>query len=279
MKNIFISFSGGLTSAFMTHYVIKNYTDSNILIAFANTGKERNETLDFVRACSINWNIKIHWIEYNPQQKHGFKNWFKIVDYESASRNGEPFEKLIIKEALPNSKFPSCSSRLKEIPLHNFVKTYFKGEKYYTAIGIRWDEKHRIKWSKAKENNFFYPLVTDFPVDKKFIHNFWKTQNFKLNLKSYEGNCCCCWKKSNRKLYTIAKENPHLFDWWDEMQKKHGKGYYFFRGNKTGKDLIEDAKHIKDGQKSKCDTEITDLQNQQLSFFDLDNETQCTCNL
>ena len=279
MKNIFISFSGGLTSAFMCQYLVKKYTDCNILIAFANTGKERSETLDFVRDCSKNWNIKIHWIEYNPQKKHGFKNWFKVVDYKTASRNGEPFEKLIKKEALTNSKYPACSSRLKEIPLHNYAKTYFKGETYHTAIGIRWDEKHRIKWSKANENKFFYPLVTEFAATKQTVHDFWKAQDFTLNLKSYEGNCDCCWKKSNRKLYTIAKENPQLFEWWEEMEEKHGKGYSFFRQNKTAKDIIKESEYFSKNKFSKCDTLISAEKSKQLSFFDLDNETQCTCNL
>ena len=164
-------------------------------------------------------------------------------------------------------------------PIHNYAKKYFGNKNYYTAIGIRWDEKHRINWEKAKKEKYFYPLVTDFAINKEYIHSFWQSQSFTLGIKSYEGNCDCCWKKSKRKLYTIAKENEHLFDWWAEMEKKHGKGFSFYRHNTTTEDIINDSKLMKDNQRAKCDTEISKLKQKQLSFFDLDNETQCTCNL
>ncbi len=279
MKNIFISFSGGLTSAFMTNYILSNdkYKNSRKLIVFANTGKEKEETLNFVNQCSIYWGVKIHWIEYDPQEKHGFKNWFKVVDFKTASRNGEPFEKFIIKERIPNSAYPNCSGRLKQLPLHNFAKQYFKDQKYYTAIGIRRDEAHRINWNSAKKNKYFYPLTVDFPVTKEFIHSFWENQSFTLNIKSYEGNCDCCWKKSNRKLYTIAKENPKSFEWWAEMEEKHGEGFSFFRNNRTALDIINEAKNFPINKHSKCDTFISKEKSKQLSFFDLDGEMPCSC--
>ena len=131
MKNILISFSGGLTSAFMTHYIIKNYPDSNILIVYANTGKEREETLEFIENCTKEWGINVHWIERLRIEKHGFKNWFKVVNFETASRNGEPFEKYIKDHQLPNAGVPSCSKQLKLYPIHNYAKKYFGNKKEY----------------------------------------------------------------------------------------------------------------------------------------------------
>ena len=261
----------------MTQYILKNHSESNILIVFANTGKERPETLDFVKKCSEEWNVHIHWIEYNPQEKQGYKNWFKVVDYETASRNGEPFEKFIKKERLPNSAYPNCSGRLKQRPLQNYAKHYFKGHPYCTAIGIRYDEQHRIKWDSAQKNKYWYPLAVDFPITKEFIHNYWSSQTFTLNLKSYEGNCDCCWKKSNRKLYTIAKESPEYFEWWAEMEEKNGDGFNFFRNNRSAKEILEESKKFPLKYYAKCDTKTTELKNNQLSFFDLDNESKCNC--
>jgi len=277
MKNLFVSLSGGLTSAYMLHYILNNevYKNCNLLIVFANTGKEREETLNFVYEIGEKWNVKIHWIEYNPLQKHGFKNWFKVVDFETASRNGEPFEKFIKKEGIPNVDNKGCSSRLKEYPMHNFAKQYFKGEKYYTAIGIRFDESHRIKWEKAKEKRFIYPLAKDFPVSKEFVHKFWSLQPFTLKLKSYQGNCDCCWKKSDRKLYTLAKENSDSFKWWAKMEEENSD--VFYRKYRTANDIVKESEHFPKSKFAKCDTMTSKEKEKQLSFFDLDSETSCSC--
>ena len=62
-----ISFSGGRTSAFMLYKVLEAHQMSlpnNCIVCFANTGKEDEATLRFVQACSDNWNVEIHWVEY-----------------------------------------------------------------------------------------------------------------------------------------------------------------------------------------------------------------------
>ena len=49
--NVQISFSGGRTSAYMLHEIIKanNGLPSRAVVAFQNTGKEMPQTLDFVQ--------------------------------------------------------------------------------------------------------------------------------------------------------------------------------------------------------------------------------------
>ena len=61
-----ISFSGGRTSAYMLKKIIDAYNGKlpkDIVVCFANTGKEMEETLEFVHECENRWNIKIHWLE------------------------------------------------------------------------------------------------------------------------------------------------------------------------------------------------------------------------
>jgi len=78
---------------------------------------------------------------------------------------------------------------------------------------------------------------------------------FRLNLKGYQGNCTTCWKKSDKKLFTIANENPKAFEFMKRMEEKYGfigaefaKEYEgkrertFFRGNMSGEQIIEQAK-------------------------------------
>ena len=63
------------------------------------------------------------------------------------------------------------------------------------------------------------------------------------------GNCVTCWKKSERKLKTLAVESPHYFDFFRRMEDeyKHLKARNdngerrFFRGHKTVDDIFEAA--------------------------------------
>lgn len=46
-------------------------------VVFANTGKERPETLDFVQECAERWDVPIPWLEYDPEAPHRTR----LVDY------------------------------------------------------------------------------------------------------------------------------------------------------------------------------------------------------
>ena len=105
----------------MLREVLNYYNDKlpdDIYVVFANTGKEMNETLDFVRDCSVNWNVKIHWIEWDEDKK------FVELNHNSASRNGEPYDKLITKRRfLPNPVTRYCTSELKIRPMKEFMQS------------------------------------------------------------------------------------------------------------------------------------------------------------
>lgn len=95
-KKLLISFSGGRTSAFMMWWLLNEWDkrdEYEIVIVFANTGKETAETLVFVHKCSWMWNIPIVWVEAKhkdengkPLSKKGWKVGHKVVDYFTASR-------------------------------------------------------------------------------------------------------------------------------------------------------------------------------------------------
>jgi hypothetical protein len=220
MKNILITFSGGRTSAFMAHLINQNpkYKDWNKLFLFANTGKEKEETLVFIDKCSEEFSIDVEWLEAWVHDKKGVGTDYRIVNYTSASRKGEPFQDVIKKYGLPSKLWRHCTRELKEAPIHKYAKEYFKGEEYYTAVGIRADEKHRLK----KKKNYIYPLA-EFNIDERFIRSWWETQSFDLELKDYEGNCDLCFLKSKRKKLTILKENPSTYDWWAKMENEYSK--------------------------------------------------------
>ena len=114
-----ISFSGGRTSAYMLWRVLQanGGLPEEAIVVFANTGKEEEATLEFVRDCETNWGVEIHWLEYQNDDPK-----FRRVNFETASRNGEPFEMLIRKRKyLPNPVTRLCTAELKIQTIHKYV--------------------------------------------------------------------------------------------------------------------------------------------------------------
>lgn len=274
-KKLLVSFSGGQTSAYMTKWCIDNLSNQyEIEVVFANTGKEREETLQFVNECDKRFNFNTVWVEAVVDPEKGKGTSFKVVTFESASRNGEPFEEVIKKYGVPNSSFPHCTRELKTVPIHKYIKS-LKWKKYYTAIGIRKDEIDRID-KNYKKRRFVYPFIAlnMKPSDKIDVNIFWLMQDFRLELKGYEGNCDLCWKKSDRKLLTLLLENPNRSEWWYEMQKKYGKDkYYFYRKNRSIIELLKQSQSpFKEARDDSKDTiKFTSLE----LFDDLDLTNGC----
>ena len=144
-----ISFSGGRTSAFMLHKVLEAH-DGELpefaKVTFANTGKEMPQTLDFVNDVAKNWGVKIVWLErFARAAKEDEKNKYvyetKIVDYNSASRNGEPFAALIkARRYAPNPVARFCTSDLKIRAIKEYLVDKCGFETPFTSfIGIRGD--------------------------------------------------------------------------------------------------------------------------------------------
>ena len=218
-KKILISFSGGETSGYMLYYLTHIWQERNdfeMCVIFANTGEENEETLNFVQRCADKFNVYIIWVEAKVNKNEGEGTSHKIVNYKTASRNSEPFEAIIQKYGIPNQAFPHCNREMKLKPIHSYVKNVLKWKGYFTAIGIRYDEIDRIV-ANRKTYNVIYPLIELKRMTKQHINFWWQQQEFRLNLKGYQGNCKTCWKKSFRNLYTIAKENPEQFDFFKKM--------------------------------------------------------------
>lgn len=219
-RNLLVSVSGGRSSHYMAKHIRAHpdYADCNFLFAFGNTGKERPETLDFIERCDKEWDLGIVWLEAKINPIYRQPTTYTRVSYETASRNGEPFEAMIRKYGIPNIPFPHCTRELKLRPINAYAKEHFKGEPYITAIGIRVDEARRIRIDRDK----CYPLV-EWGVNVERVRRWWQTQPFDLQLKDYEGNCDLCWKKSLRKLMTLVNERPQDAEWWAEMEAKYAE--------------------------------------------------------
>lgn len=266
IRRLLISFSGGETSARMTRLILERWREryDQIAIVFANTSEENEETLVFVDQCDRllfqPLGGRVVWIE--GYQVHGARKppIVRIVDFETASRRGEIFEDYVKKYGIPNQKFKGCTRSMKRKPIEQYAKVYLGWEigSYDLAIGIRADEMDRMS-DEAARRRIVYPLVTDWPTTKPQINAWFVAQPFRLQLKGYQGNCRTCWKKSFRKLMTIANEAPEKFDFMARMERDYGHvgpeflkdpatrrdslpaGYRrtFFRENKSVDDIFE----------------------------------------
>jgi hypothetical protein len=246
-ENMLVSFSGGRSSAYMAWKLLDEdwHNTFNLEFVFANTGKEREETLLFVHRCAEEWDIPIVWVEAVVHEA-GAACTHRIVNYATASRCGEPFEAVIQKYGIPNMNYLHCTRELKANPIRSYVQS-LGWEDYKILQGIRLDEPRRIKNPKP---NVMYPLVHVWPTLKWEILDWWKNQPFDLGLKDHQGNCDCCHKKHLPKLVRIAQENPGAFDWWGEMEEKYGLAGYnedgtprtFFRGHRSAKDIVAMSK-------------------------------------
>jgi len=271
-KNILISFSGGRTSAYMAKMILGNtfFKDYNKLVVFANTGKELEKTLQFVDKCDKEFNLNVVWVEALVNQEKGKGSDFKIVSFETAARDGKPFEDVIKKFGLPSKLYRHCTRDLKEVPIHKYAKHFFGSKKYLTAIGIRADEKHRVGADAHK----IYPL-NDAGISERDIREWWDKQSFDLEIKDYEGNCDGCFLKSIRKKMTIAKEDPNVFKWWQDMEEKYSVKqqpiFDVYRDMSITK-LIELSKQSFTSVKDKHET-----RKKQSTLFDMDIDEEFDC--
>jgi len=252
---IAISFSGGRTSAVMSKILVELYRDSKeICVVFANTGQEHEATLEFVDRCDREFSLNVVWVEAEVDMTHGKGVKHRVVDFVSASRDGRPFREYIAKYGIPNMATPQCTGRLKEDPIHHFLRKQKAWDKnsYETAIGIRADEIDRCSVN-ADKNKYAYPLVRLGYTKEKVVQEV-RSWGFDLEIPGeHYGNCVWCWKKSWRKLLTVAKHNPEYFKFPARMERAYSllkvspatgspNGHrLFFRKHKSTKELLQES--------------------------------------
>jgi 3'-phosphoadenosine 5'-phosphosulfate sulfotransferase (PAPS reductase)/FAD synthetase len=231
-------FSGGRTSGYLLKHVLDAWggcwPDSGIdnkpcPIVFTNTGKEFEQTLEFVAACAHWWDIEqyVYWLEYTDKKEDG--KGYRIVNFETASRNGEPFEIMIGKKAyLPNTVQRLCTQDLKILTCDRFLVDYWGRPEYNGLTGIRFDEPRRWKSGGPDPRNShrttIHPLRTA-KVTQVDVLTWWKAQPFDLQLRPHESNCDLCFLKSNAKRIQIMLDYPERAEWWMDQERKNRARY------------------------------------------------------
>ncbi|MDR6887856.1 MULTISPECIES: Nin-like protein [Variovorax] len=231
-----LSFSGGSTSGYMLWRTLQANTPEDIgrwlIVCFANTGREAEQTLVFVRECAQRWAIAIVWLEWRDSEEG-----FARVDFDTASRDGEPFEALIRKRNyLPNPVTRFCTSELKIRTMHRYLRTlgwHDMEDGWDQFIGIRADEPVRVSKIRARgrstessKETMCMPLAEE-GVSYQKVDAFWAQQPFKLELVRYngrtlEGNCDYCFLKPPAQRLSLARAEPAprpRLTWWARIER------------------------------------------------------------
>ena len=275
-----ISFSGGRTSAYMLRQILDAHGGTlpdDVQVAFANTGKERPETLRFVYDVQTQWGVPVNWIEWRAKPKQAEKRaslaaWlaendpegrfvhsdgFERVGFNSAARNGEPFAALIaMKQRLPNWTERWCTEFLKVLPLFALAESFgWAAGTYQEVIGLRADEPMRVlrsyesakfKWDRKTKQQVprVPPRLVRFPlslakVEKADVMAFWRAQPFDLQLQPHEGNCDLCFMKGKVLRKRLIRDVPGIADWWNKQEIDRNK---FFDRRDRVRSLIEEVR-------------------------------------
>jgi hypothetical protein len=214
-----VSFSGGRTSGMMLRRILDLGLRRDVHILFANTGKEREETLQFVHDCETRWSAPVVWLERSPVGS------YQRVTFATASRHGEPFEQLItLRRFLPNPVTRFCTTELKIRVMKAFMLD--AGYEHWTnVVGLRADEPGRVARQREMGGRERWDVACplyDAGIDLAAVDAFWRAQPFDLALRPWEGNCDLCFLKGRAKRERIMRDRPDLAGWWLEQEARNG---------------------------------------------------------
>lgn len=238
-----ISVSGGRTSGEMLRRIAAHGLRPHVHVLFANTGKEIEATLVFVRQCAEHFGVTVRWLEWRPSSWEEVDallpeipedrlqalsrilkprpGGFEEVDFHTAHRDGEPFEALIaLRRILPNPVIRYCSTELKVRPMKQWMIA--QGYVNWTnVVGLRADEQGRIDDALKNEHKerwyLSFPLA-EAGIRKNDVLLAWKKQPFDLQLRDWEGNCDGCMLKSVRKRVRMFVDHPEPMEWWPRQE-------------------------------------------------------------
>jgi len=210
----------------------------DVVVCFANTGKEMPETLDFVQECSERWAVPITWLEFYADKPFEPKdsvlaNAWRVVDHRSASRNGEPFSMLLdnaLVSSIPNPVARQCTVQLKIRTIERYIKKTIGWDEWISVIGIRADEPYRAAKLRAnpsggRSGQYRIAPLVDCGVTAAEVGEFWLRQPFDLRLpnmggKTMHGNCDLCFLKGADQVQSLIREQPERAKWWIRAEER-----------------------------------------------------------
>lgn len=255
MALIQVSISGGRTSAYMAHLLLEKREavadwlgeeEIEYLFIFANTGMEHPDTLRFMRDFSRETGVPVVWVEGVVFHGRRKSTGHRLVTFESAFRPEQwedlehPFHNHIRKYGIPNVKWKGCTREMKLRAIDSYMRSIGRPVgSYYTAIGIRADERRRVSSSKeAEARKIIYPLIDFEPSDKEDVLDYWSSFSWDLQIPEWLGNCIACYKKSDKKLLLASREVPLAFRFTKAMEARYPRVGAEFLKDPQAKDRV-----------------------------------------
>tara|TARA_R100000234_G_C4979405_1_gene170058 strand:- start:361 stop:1182 length:822 start_codon:yes stop_codon:yes gene_type:complete len=249
---VLISLSGGRTSAYMLYQILKanDGLRDDVVVAFANTGREMQGTIDFIKEIQSRWNVNIRWLEYIKA-----KPKYQEVNHNSVSLDGKPFMEMIDSKSankfLPNQNIRFCTQELKVKTIKRFL-VGMGWKRWINTVGIRGDEQRRLKESTDNRWVNWYPIAESKETVKN-VNQFWKQHSFDLKIMKGSGNCDGCFLKSEATLAAMIREYPERMKWWEDMEQMTGGSFHRNRTYKTLSDFVnKQSDWIFDNQSYLC---------------------------
>jgi hypothetical protein len=237
-----INFSGGRSSGFMLHKILESYGGNlpeDIKVIFCNTGLEHHETYEFIHRIGQEW-CPVVWLEYTLTPEG--KPFYTKVSYETASREGEPFTKLIAKKKyLPNPVARICTVNMKITTVQKYMRHVYGMTEWNRVLGLRSEETKRVSRMRLMED-VSMPMA-DAGDTKEDVIKFWDGHGLDLRLPlrgNILSNCVGCYLKSYQSLEEISRYDPSHFTWWIETEKHTGNR---FRNDRPDYETIKANAH------------------------------------
>lgn len=256
-----VGVSGGRTSGYLAAHIWEEMgrtPNPEVIFSFQNTGEEVEPTYEFLHTMEVEWGLPLVWLEWwdvfnvedyrtetgelSKKRLRGQEKAFRITSYESACRDGEPFDKMLeyywmyrmtIKPDEPPFILPTlvsrmCTSNLKIKTAERYMASIGL-KNFWRVAGIRYDEPRR--WNRRNSDVSLHLLI-DNKVTKAIVNEWWRQQSFNLKLDedSIEGNCRHCFLKNPSKAVAIMKkvmsqnggQPDEELNRWLERERKSG---------------------------------------------------------
>jgi 3'-phosphoadenosine 5'-phosphosulfate sulfotransferase (PAPS reductase)/FAD synthetase len=251
-----INFSSGKSSALLLRKCLDAGLDPDVFVVIENTGKEREESLDFAHRIETEWGVDLVWLEREPNAtknvstattlervaadetitasallrdqirmvaRQYLQKCWRRVTYQTADRDGRVFGQLIEEhDYLPNPITRYCSTEMKTLTVERWMRS--QGFENWTEVmGLRADEPERVGRMKSGAGRKYREVVcplAEAGIVKADVDAFWASQAFTLQLNPWEGNCDLCHLKGYAKIKRIARDTPQLFAWWIAQERK-----------------------------------------------------------
>ncbi len=190
-----LGISGGKDSAALAIYMAQRYPHLDIDYFFTDTGEELPEVYDYLNKLEVFLPKGINRLKASFNFKHYLKEY---------------------KYFLPNAQSRWCTSKLKILPLEEWIKPELeKGKKVVSFVAIRADEPYR-EGQRSNNKNYFVELpFRNDGINKKGVVDLLDSSG--LGLPEYyqwrsRSGCTFCFFQRKIEWVRLMERHPDAFE-------------------------------------------------------------------